>query len=339
MRLRALALVAGLVATACGGAAPGPASPPAAAATASPSPAPVKLTVSYSNVISSNLPVWLARDAGIFERNGLDVEAQLIESTKGIPALLTGQVRFAQIGGSEVLSAAVGGGDLVVLGSLVPVWPYQLWVAPSIKSAADLKGKSLAIAGVGGSYDIAMRVALPKIGLQPDKDVTLLATGSVQNAQAAVLSGQLAGTMSQPPDSLILEAKGFYPLVNLAALNLPTANTTIAAQKSWVAANRDVAQRYIDSIVQAIARARKDKPYTLDVLKRWLRSEDAKANEATYDHYVGSVIPALPYPRADQFADAVAQLGQKNEKVRSYDVNSLVDPSFVQSADSRGLHR
>ena len=132
-------LVASLLLTACGGA-PTPAAPPAASAT----PAPVKVSASYSNVIASNLPLWVAKEAGIFARHGLDVELTLVESSKGIPALLTGDVKFAHIGGSEVVSAAAGGADLVIVGGTVPVWPYVLIVAPDIKKPEDLKGKKLA---------------------------------------------------------------------------------------------------------------------------------------------------------------------------------------------------
>src|SRR5438552_17091306 len=111
-------LVASLLLTACGGA-PTPAAPPAASAT----PAPVKLAASYSNVIASNLPLWVAKEAGLFDKHGLDVELVLVESTKGLPALLTGHTGFARIGGTEGVAAAAGGAALVVIGGTVPVWP------------------------------------------------------------------------------------------------------------------------------------------------------------------------------------------------------------------------
>lgn len=338
-RSGSLSVLLALLLAACGGgSAPAPATSAPASASAT-SVSAVKLTASYSNAIASNLPLWVAKEAGIFEQRGLDVELALVESTKGIPALLTGDTRFAHIGGSEVLSASAGGADLVIVGGTVPVWPYVLLVGPDIKKPEDLKGKTLAIAGVGGSYDIAARVALPKIGLVPDKDVTLIATGSVANATAALASGQVAATMSQPPDTLLLESRGFHTLFNLAELKLPTANTTIAATRAYLTANKDVVQRYVDSIVQAIAKEKQDRPLAIRVLKKYLKSEDDRAMNATYDHYVGSVIPSAPYARADQFSDAIATLGKTNEKVRLFDVAKILDESFVRSALERGLDR
>ncbi|HEY8649179.1 MAG TPA: ABC transporter substrate-binding protein [Candidatus Limnocylindria bacterium] len=338
IRLVALAFVAGLVVSACAGApaaGPGSSAPAAASAT----PALVKLTASYSNVIASNLPVWVAKEAGIFSKNGLDVDLALIESTKGIAALLSGDTKVAHIGGSEVLSAAAGGADLVIVGGTVPVWPYVLLVAPEIQKPGDLKGKKLAIAGVGGSYDIAARVLLPRLGLKPDEDVFLFAAGSVANATAALLSGQVQATLSQPPDQLALEPKGFHVLANMADLHLPTANTTIAMTRAYVTANKDVTQRYVDSIVEAIAKQKKDRPFTIDVLKKYLKTTDEKALNATYDHYVVTVIPSAPFVRAEQFADAIATLGKLNPKVASFDVKKILDESFVQSAIDRGIDK
>jgi len=338
IRLVALAFVAGLVVSACAGApaaGPGSSAPAAASAT----PALVKLTASYSNVIASNLPVWVAKEAGIFSKNGLDVDLALIESTKGIAALLSGDTKVAHIGGSEVLSAAAGGADLVIVGGTVPVWPYVLLVAPEIQKPGDLKGKKLAIAGVGGSYDIAARVLLPRLGLKPDEDVFLFAAGSVANATAALLSGQVQATLSQPPDQLALEPKGFHVLANMADLHLPTANTTIAMTRAYVTANKDVTQRYVDSIVEAIAKQKKDRPFTIDVLKKYLKTTDEKAVNATYDHYVVTVIPSAPFVRAEQFADAIATLGKLNPKVASFDVKKILDESFVQSAIDRGIDK
>ncbi len=329
--------IATLVLAACGGA-PATATPAPTAAAAT-TPAPVKLGASYSNVIASNLPLWVAKEAGIFAKNGLNVELTLIESTKGVAALLTGDVRFAHIGGSEVLSAASGGADLVIVGGTVLVWPYVLLVAPEIQKAADLKGKKLAIAGVGGSYDIAARVLLPRLGLKPDDDVAFIASGSVANATAALASGAVQATLSQPPDQLALEPKGFHVLANMADLHLSTANTTIAATRAFVSANRDVAQRYVDSIVEAIAKEKKDRAFTLGVLKTYLKTTDEKALGATYDHYAGTVIPSAPFVRADQFADTIQTLGRTNEKVRTFDVSKILDQSFVQSAIDRGVDK
>lgn len=337
----AVILVSVVVLAACSGA--GTAQPAtgsaasAAKATATAQPSRAKLVVSYSNVLADFFPAFVAKEAGIFDQNVLDVDLQLIASTTGLPALLAGQTQIAHIGGSEALTTTAAGGDVVVIANTGPVWPYQLYAAADIKTAADLKGKKVAIAGVAGTYDIGVRTMLPKLGLTPDTDVTIFSTGSTANATAALLSGGVSATLSQPPDTLKLEAAGFHSLARMADLNLPTAATTIVVTRAYLTANKDIVQRYVDSIVQAIAKARADKPGTVATLKKYLKSDDDKAMQVAYDWYVGTVLKDPPLPTAAQLAGIQTVVAKFNEQVKNVDPAKIVDDSFVKSALDRGL--
>ncbi len=333
-RLVALVSAASIVLAACGGAgAPAPAVP---SATAQPV---AKLKASYSNVIGDQLPIWIAKEGGYFAKNGLDVDLVNIASAQGIPALLAGEVVVAQLGGSEVLSAAVGGADIVVVAMLTGVYPFVFEVAADIKSVADLKGKKVGVSSIGSSSDIATRVALRRVGLDPDKDVTIVAVGSVQQRTAALLSGAIQAGVAQPPDTLIVEEKGYHVLFNLAELNLPAANTSVAVKKSYLAANRDVVQRYVDALIQAVAREKKDKAFSVQVAKQYFKTQSDRDMEALYDFYAVKVTQSLPEVRPEQFADSVSILAVSNEKVKSYDLKQLIDNSLVADAAKRGVDK
>ena len=336
-----LVAVAVSLVVACGGTptASPPASPSGAAPAASPTPAPIKLVISYSNPIADFLPIWMAADDGTFAKNGIEADIQSIASAQGVAALVSGQTQVACVGGSEILSAAAGGADLVVVANLVPVYPHLFEVAPEIKSAADLKGKKIGISSIGSSSDIATRVLLKRIGLDPDKDVTIVAVGSTDQRTAALLSGAIQGAVTLVPDTLAVEDKGFRPLYDLAALNLPASQTVIAFQRSFVTSKRETVQRVVDSVVTATARMRKDRTFAIATLRKWLKSSDERAMTAAYEKYAVPVIPVLPYPKAEQFKDSQETLGAKNDKVKSFDLAKLLDPSFVQSAADRGLDK
>jgi ABC-type nitrate/sulfonate/bicarbonate transport system substrate-binding protein len=152
-------------------------------------------------------------------------------------------------------------------------------------------------------------------------------------------SGAIQGGMSFPPESLTLEAEGFHTLVDLAALKAPSNIGTTSFNRQYLNANKPIVQKYADSVVQAIARARKDKPFTEQVLKKYHKIDDQKALDATYDFFVGSVIPALPAPEPDQYTDSIAILGEKNEKVKGFDVSKMLDDSFIKNAGARGLDK
>jgi ABC-type nitrate/sulfonate/bicarbonate transport system substrate-binding protein len=134
-----------------------------------------------------------------------------------------------------------------------------------------------------------------------------------------------------------MEDKGFHVIYDLAAQKLPSAGTAVVVQRSWLHANRDVAQRYIDSLVQAIARSRQDKEQTLKVLQKYLKTDNQRALEVTYDFFVGQVTPQYPVVRPEQFADSIAQLSLTNDKIKSFDLATLLDPTLVQSAMDRHI--
>ncbi|HVA25514.1 MAG TPA: ABC transporter substrate-binding protein [Chloroflexota bacterium] len=281
----------------------------------------------------------MADAAGIFKKNGLDVKITYIASSQGIPALISGETQIANVGGSETLSAVAGGADLVTVTNDSPVYPFIVQVAPQIKSIADLKGKKLGVSNFGSASDIALRVGLQRKGLNPDKDVSIISVGSASNRLAAMQSGAIVGGVSFPPASLKLEAQGFHTLIDLSALNAPAAIGTGVLSRSYFKAHHDVAQKYVDSVVEAIARAKKDEPFTVNVLEKYFKSNDTKAMQATYDYFVNHVIPALPYPKPEQYADSKAVLGKKNAKVAAFDVAKMLDDSLVQSAADRGLNK
>ncbi|MCW2688969.1 MAG: hypothetical protein JWR37_3859 [Mycobacterium sp.] len=340
----AVANAAPTVATAAptAAAAVGNAAPTVAAAVANAAPtvaaftgAPVALHVSYSNVIADNLPEWMALEGGYFKQNGLDVTLDNIVSATGIPALLSGQVQVAQLGGSETLSAAAGGGDLTIIGIVGGVYPFVFMAPSSINTPAELKGKKIGVSAIGSSSDIATRVMLRQVGLDAEKDVTIVAVGSLENRIAALLNGAIDGGVAQPPDQLALEDKGFHVIYDLAAQKLPSVGTAIVVQHSWLNSNRAVAQRYVDSIVQGIARSRSDREFALKVLQKYLKNDDQRALGVTYDFFVGQVTPQYPTISQDQFTDAISFLSASNDKIKSFDLSTILDNSFAQSAMDR----
>jgi NitT/TauT family transport system substrate-binding protein len=329
-----LALVLTLLLARCSGL-PVAALPPRA----TPTPPPVtQLTVGYSAISGGNLPLWLAKEAGIFDKHNIDASLLLIPGgSAAMAALISNQVQISESGGSDALAVNVNGGDVVVVATPIPVYPYLLEVAPSIKSAMDLKGKKIGAGATGSSGDIATRLALRKLGLDPQRDLTIIAVQSRQTGTTALLNGALQGVIDDPPDSLMLDARGFHALFDMVELHLPAAQTAVMSRRDWVADNRGVMQAYVDARMEAIARTRQDKTFAVGVLKKYFKSDDDAAMSATYDYYVGKVLPAAPHTLPEQFKDALTELTRTNSEVRDFDVRTFLNDAFVRSAEARGL--
>jgi hypothetical protein len=137
---------------------------------ASPSAQTVKLTVSYTGVGPVNLPVVLAKEAGLFAKNGLDVTVIRAQAAVSTMALIAGEVAFIQAAAPAVLQSNLGGSGAVYVAGGYTGLDYWLVGHPSIKSAEQLKGAIIGAAGLSGGSFTATQLAVRKLGLNPTKD-------------------------------------------------------------------------------------------------------------------------------------------------------------------------
>lgn len=307
-----------------------------ATATATKQPVSVKGTyVGSGNDIST----FIAKDAGIFKKHGLDLDLQVIAGPTAIAAIIAGEIQFAAVGTGETLNAVAQGAPVVVIATQSPVFPTKLYTRADIANPSQLKGKKVGITQPGGTFDVGLRLALPKFGLQPDKDVTFIATGSIANVTAALLNGAIDGALiGVGPDSAKMEAQGLHPLFDMTDIGLPFASQIIVAQRPYVSAHKDVVQNYIDAQVEAILRFKHDKPVTFEELSKLYKTTDQTGFADFYQFYTQDrVTPAYPYPRPEQFKNSQDVVCQKIPAVCSVDLTKVIDASFVQDAERRGI--
>ncbi len=300
-----------------------------------------KVTVVYGTTSSSYLGFYYGQDAGIFAKHGLDVNGVIVSNAGGaLAALLSGQADVYQGNGTDVLSAVLNGANLVILGMVAPVYPYKLMARSDLKTPADLKGKKIVIQSIGDVTYVATRVALQKVGLNPDSDVDFVQVpGAAANRAAALIGGAGQAGIASPPDDLLLQQQGFSVLLDLASLGLPSANQSITVRRDWLASHKELTQRYVDGMVDSIRGAKQDRAKSMDILKKRLKQDDEQKLAYTYDFVTKEDLASQPFPKVEQFKDPVDSLSKDNPKVKGFDVSSMLDPSFVQNAVDRGLDK
>jgi len=229
------------------------AKPAAGASAAAPaSSAAAAILFAYPGINMGDVQAWVATDGHIWEKHNLNVDVRNINSSAGtVAAMISSQAQFIQVGGSDAVSAKVAGADVVVLAVPIPTYSYVLEVPASIKTPNDLKGKKLAVDSFGSPPDVAIRVALRMDGIDPDKDVSIVAVGDVPTRTAALMGGAVQGTMLNPPYTLDVESKGYHPVIDLAALKLPYVNASPMTLRSYMTAHHDVVQNFIDAFIEA----------------------------------------------------------------------------------------
>jgi NitT/TauT family transport system substrate-binding protein len=307
--------------SACGGAAAGGGGGGGA-------PGDTNLTVSYSQNVADELPLWIADEAGYFKAQGLHVKLTNLSSSDGFPALISGQTQLASIGASEMVSGAASGAKVKYLATLTPVFPYQMYA--KVSDPQQLKGKRIGVTSTSGSLYIATLAALKQLNISP-KDVQLVTLGSVTNVNNALVAGTIAAAMSHPPATTTIEEAGYHSIMDLAKQKIPTSNVGIAATDSYLSGHGAQVKKFLAALLKGIQREKSDKAYTEKVLTEHLDVTDQKALDETYEYYAEEVLPDVPTPTAAQLQTSKDELAASNPAVKNVDVSTIVDASYLNA--------
>ncbi len=319
------ALCAALLGVGCASTAPAePAAP------ASPAPAPLqRLTLPFSQVTPNNAPWFIAHDGGFFERNGLEVE--LVNLGAGQPvqaALVSGEVVVAASSGASVVNAIAAGADIIIVGMTVDTLLYQLVARPEIGAIADLRGTTIGINRLGGNPHTALRLIMRHGGVEVDQEARVIQIGQQPERMAALRTGAIQATLLAPPLGTIAERDGMRILADSADLGLPYANGVLSMQRDWLRAQRDVARRVLQSLLDGKRAFRADRELTLRTLQHWLRVDDLTLLAETYNYY-SKVIDDRALPRPEALQTVIDEIAEDHPAARALQPEDLVDPSLA----------
>jgi len=332
--------VAAIVATACGGTpAASPAAPTAATAAttaASPTAKPlVKFSVGYASVSGTQAAAWVAKEKGIFQKNGLDVTLESIAGgSSPTAALLSDQIQALQIS-VEAVSATLEGADIVYVAGPVSSPLFWFIAGPQIKTPTDLKGQKIAATGVGTATYFADILALRSFGLDL-KDVQIITTNNVPGILAAVQSGQVAGGAVSMPTYSEAKKQGLKTLVNVADLGSKYPSSWLAVRRKTIETRRADVLALVRSITEAIAFEIKDPAETQRIIGIYTKTTDPALLKETYDTLV-PYLNKVPTPKAEQVGTALELIALDNPKAKGADPTKFVDPSFVQELEKAGF--
>lgn len=294
-----------------------------------------KISVGYSAISGDALPAWVAKDAGIFERNGLDVQPVFFTGgTTAVMALVSADTPIAQLAGPAVVNSVMAGSDSVLIAGGVTSLNYYLQSRADIKTPEQLKGGSVAISRFGSASDFIARYALTKIGLIPGKDVTIVQIGSTTARVDAVIAGRVQATVVNPPASIIAQKRGLNTLADLPKLGLVYQHTAAATTKKYIREHRDIVRRYVKSQIEAVHRIYTDKEASIRALARFIgRTVERDVLEKTWENLLNeAVLPRKQYPSIEGLKTILAS----EPKAKSNNPEDYFDASFVRELDQSG---
>ncbi|HUK39710.1 MAG TPA: ABC transporter substrate-binding protein [Candidatus Acidoferrales bacterium] len=298
-----------------------------------------KLNVGYSAISEEQLPAWMAKENGIFAKNGLDV--QLIYFTGGtttVQALVSGEVPISQVAGPAVVNSALAGSDIIIVAGGATSLDYWLMSRPEIKRPEQLKGGSVAISAFGTASDFVARYALEKIGLTPGRDVAIVQVGGVPDRLGAVLAGKIEAAVLVPPAMFIGQKKGLSILADVSKLGLPFQYTGVATSRRFIREHADIVRRYAKSQLEAVHRIYTDKETSLNVLTKYFRRNvERDIVEKSWELLVdGNLLPKKQYPSLEGLKFILGPLAEKNPKAKAARPEDFADLSFIDELDRSG---
>lgn len=301
-------------------------------------PTPRKVRMAFTSLSGSMAPPWVAKEAGIFSKHGLDVEVIATPSgVEGMNALIAGEIQFLQIAGGTTVSAAVGGADVMIIATTIGTFVQNLVVRPEIEKPEQLRGKSIGISRFGTSIDTGARIALRHFGLVPEKDVAIVQIGSIESIVPAIQGNRVQGGILSYPSISQAKKLGNRVLLDISSLGIPYASTGVTTRGKLIHDDPDLVRRYMAAQVEAIARMKKDKKLTLTVMGKYLRTKDQEILSESYEVYVQKYLLKEPLPTVEAVRSVLDELASRNPKAKDQDPKKFFDDSFVRQFEASGF--
>ena len=205
-----------------------------------------RMRIAYSSISGAYVGIWVAHDAGLFAKEGLDNQMILIPSaTQLAQVAVAGDVDIASLGGGPMIAATLSGADLKVIGNNVNKMIFSIHTKPEVKSIEELRGKRIGVSRFGSRTDVSARDALRKFNLDPQKDVILLQLGSMISIFGALRSGAVEGALVSPPTQFLSEKLGFKELVSITDMNFAYPNPAMAGTGDLIRTRPELLDRFI----------------------------------------------------------------------------------------------
>ena len=295
-----------------------------------------KINWGVTSLSGGNWIPWLAKEAKIYEKHGLDVELILLRgSGQTSAALLGGSIFASPVALPTMMLANLSGADLVNVAHTVPGVQTKMVVRPEIKRPEDLRGKRIATSSLGSLGDFLFKYMLRKHGLDPNREMVWLSIGTPPERLQALFSGTVDATEASYPFDVQAERKGFRVLFDARREVVYPSMSIVTRRKSTVE-DRDTVMRMVRAHVEGIAYFKNNKEFSIKVLSKQLRINDRETLENSYETYRQDFI-SVPYPITKGLEATYDYVAQSRPEIRNRKPEEFVDPSFIAELEKSGF--
>src|SRR5919109_5639433 len=286
-----------------------------------------RIAAGYSAISATQTGFYIAKDAKIFEKHGLYVDPVYVAGgSRMAQAIIAGEFALALAGGN-IVNVNLAGGDIVIIGGVVNVPAFYLFVQPSIKRREELKGKVVGVTRFGASTDVSLRAFLKKSGLEPERDVKVLQMGGQPEILAGMKAGVVQGGILSSPGDFNAKKAGFVMLANFAKEGIDYPTTSLVSIRSTIKKDRETVKRFLMAYSEGVDRLFRDKELGMKVIGRWTRTQDRETLESSYE-YAPNFIERPPHLPFKAIENLITSTAETDPRARGHKAEEFMDPSI-----------
>ena len=292
--------------------------------------------IGYGSLSTSYAAIWVAGEARLFHKNGIDAEVLYLESALVRTALLTGDIAMGGMSGTTMAAPRLQGADPILIASFSNSLQYRLVVRPDIRTVADLKGKRVGVAGFGLGAHRGAQIMLAKLGLNPDTDVTMLQIGGDPTRLSALLSGTIDASVFNPPLHKRAAEAGMRVLANIEDMGFSVQASALVTTDRFIKKNYDMTRRAVRSIVESIHLIKTNPEITKRSIRKYLRFKDERDTDEAYQ-IMRDTLARKPYPTVDGVKTVLEELSAKLPAAKIAQPRDFMDLRFIDELDRSGF--
>ena len=287
-----------------------------------------KIRLAYAGWELGTAVAYVGVDAGLFKKHDIDIEEIPIRDnmSAGIQALLGVDLLIGSGSPLAIFQPMINGADITVIGSHVRSDQYGMGVASSIGAVKDLKGKKVAVSALGSRSDLIARVILRRAGLDPVKDVEIVAAG-LAPARALAISKNLVQGAPLSED-IAVEAKKLG-IKTLEVKAVPVVTDLLVTTRSFIKKDEETIRRFMKGYAAAINHLVTRREESLAIIKKYFPENQSGSVQAMYDSFSAQLrpLPDLNFESLQALLDVGAVVDKRTGSIKP---NDVIDPRFLE---------
>ena len=294
------------------------------------------LKAGFGAISGIQAPLWVAKEARLFEKQGLEVELVYIPGgPRALMALLGGSIQFLNYSAIPTMTAALRGAEAVILGSSINRPDHSLIVKPGIRSVQELRGKTIGLSSLGSLTDIVLTGALRHEGLS-EREVKIVAVGGLAERLGALQIGRIDGAMLLGAQMRAATKLGFKELIKFSKLPFEVSLSSLISARSFALKQPEITFKFLRAWAEGIFVFKSNRGLGLNVLRKYTGIEDRELLEESYTQDK-ELIELEPLPSISAVKSMLGILARSQPEAVNADPHRFVEMKFMTEMKKGGF--